>query len=175
MRSFLKWARKDKGLKEEPLFVAGRESPVAYLFKTQQDGGTSAAVLGAYESPTGGCDTIHDIAKVFELVKLHYVMGEHVLFEGLFCMNQTRGPALAAEVGKKLVVLQLTTPLATCLASINSRRAERGEGELATQKNTKDNYKRAENYCYRMRDAGARVIKVNRDEGLDKILELLCD
>lgn len=173
MRSFLKWARKDGGFTEHPLFAPERASPIAYLFKTQQDSGTSAVVLGAYESPTGGCDTIHDIAEVFKQVAHYHEHGDHVLFEGLFCMNQTRGPQLASYAGKDLVVLQLTTPLATCLASINARRAERGEGELATTKNTINNYKRAENYCARMRDGGARVVRISREQGLEKILELL--
>lgn len=163
MRSFLKLAKK-----VELEHIKGRAAPISYYLPKQD-----LVILGAYDAPTGGCDTIHDIAQVFGLVRRHHEAGVHVLFEGLFCMNQTRAPQLAQEVGKNYVVLQLTTPLATCLASINARRAERGEEALETKKNTIDNYKRAENFCYRMRDAGARVIKVDREEALAKIQELL--
>lgn len=163
MRAFLKQAGE-----YDPKYLKDRTAPIAYEFVNRD-----LVVLGAYESPTGGCDTIHDIAQVFGLVRRYYEEGCHVLFEGLFCMNQQRGPQLAGEVGKNFAVFQLTTPLATCMASINVRRAERGEAELANKKNTIDNYKRAENYCARMRDSGARIIRVSRDEALDKVLEIL--
>jgi hypothetical protein len=180
MRSFMKWAE-EEGIPKEVNYIADsvaekgkRGSPIGYKFGTKpKPFAHNVFVVGAYESPTGGCDTIKSISQVFAVVEGHHKQGVHVLFEGLFCMNQTRGPALAAELGKKLVVLQLTTPLATCIASINSRRADRGEGELANKKNTTDNYNRCTNYCNQMRNAGARVIRVSRDEALDKILELL--
>jgi len=91
----------------------------------------------------------------------------------LFVMNMTRGPQLLEEQGVDFAVLQLTTPMATCIASINDRRAERGEGALENKKNTQDNYRRATNYCAAMRESGARVFKVSRDEALPKLLELL--
>jgi hypothetical protein len=132
-----------------------------------------AYVLGPYNVPTGGCDTSSSAIEIFEqLPRLisHYT---HLLFEGLFVMNMTRGPQLAAQYGEKFCVLQLTTPLGTCLESVNQRRAERGVDVLRDTSNTQDNYRRARNYCAAMRDAGARVIKVSRGEALDKVLELL--
>lgn len=168
MRSFLKHMRKEAEVEEGHL--QGRASPIGYLINRKNN---PIFVAGAYDVPTGGCDTIRDVKQVYELLDKHLKLGRHVVFEGLFCMNQTRGPQLATRLGKDYVVLQLATPLATCLASINSRRAERGEGELANQTNTIDNYRRATNFCASMREAGARVIRVTRDEGLDKMLELL--
>lgn len=153
--------------------VPGRSSPLSYLYPTKEQLGRDTLIMGAYETPTGGCDTINDVSQIFARVKAYHDKRCHVLFEGLFCMNQTRGPQLAEEVGKDYHILQLTTPLAQCMASINERRAERGAGELANKKNTEDNYRRATNFCLRMRDAGARVHRVSRDEALDKIWELL--
>lgn len=169
MRSFLAYSKDEASVEE--VFIPGREVPIGYLIEPQDV--SPIFVPGSYKTPTGGCDTIRDIQQVYALVEKYVAMKRHVVFEGLFCMNQTRGPQLAAEHGKKYVVLQLSTTLATCLASINSRRAERGEGELANKKNTTDNYKRAENFCARMREAGARVIRVTRDDGLEKMLEVL--
>ena len=169
VRKFLDWARENGRVTEE--FIEGRTSPLAYTVSLK--GKAPVYVLGSYEVPTGGCDTIHDIESIFASVKKNY-RNCHVIYEGLFVMNMTRGPKLVLEVGKtRLCVLQLTTPLATCLASIDSRRAEKGKDKLETKTNTVDNYRRATNYCSKMRDAGARVFKVSRDEALPKMLELL--
>lgn len=170
MRAFLKRMRKEAQLVKD-VGMAGREGPGGYLVLCED--GEEVFVPGNYDTPTGGCDTIKEIKTVYELIEAELAKGRHVAYEGLFCMNQTRGPRLAAELGKRCVVLQLTTPLATCLASVNIRRAERGAGELANKKNTEDNYKRSVNFCASMREAGARVIRVSRDEGLDTMLEVL--
>lgn len=129
-------------------------------------------IIGRYDVPTGGCDTIHNVAEIYAAIRAAHNDDYDVLYEGLFMLNQTRGPQLAAEMGSDLTVLQLTTPLATCLASVDTRRAARGEGKLADVSNTKDNYRRATNYSAAMREAGARVIKVSREEALPKLLEL---
>ena len=169
MRSFLDWAKKQGAIEEK--FIEGREAPIGYSIYIEAV--KPIYVVGSYRTPTGGCDTIHDVSELFEAVRTAHDAGYNVLYEGLFVMNMTRGPQLAAEVGRELCILQLTTPLATCMASINFRRAERGKGALENKQNTVGNYKRATNYCAVMRDAGARVFKVSREEGLDKILELL--
>ncbi len=169
MRLFLVWAKKHGTVTEK--FVEGRAAPIGYFIDGVTD--RSIYVVGGYDVPTGGCDTIHNIAQVFGMIEEQHTQKRHVLYEGLFVMNMTRGPQLAAELGQELCVLQLTTPFATCVTSIDARRAERGQGKLETKKNTEDNYRRATNYCAKMRDAGARVIKVSRVEALPTLLELL--
>ena len=154
-----------------PVFEKGRQSPIGYTAEDEDFG--VVFVPGAYESPTGGCDTIKEISKVFDLVAAHWEGGENVVFEGLFCMNQTRGPQLAAKVGRDYHIIELMTPLATCMESINDRRMERGAGALSKKGNTRDNYVRAQNFCATMREAGARVHKTDREDGLDKILDIL--
>jgi len=161
MRSFIEYSRKEGRVQEKD---------GGYLIHLN---GSGLFVLGKYDVPTGGCDTIHDIASIYARIEDAVGNHDHVLYEGLFVMNQTRGPQLAEKYGKEMALLQLTTPLATCFASINARRAERGDGELANHKNTQDNYRRATNYCAKMRDSGARVFRVSRDEALPKLLELL--
>src|ERR1035437_1150699 len=169
VRKFIDWARKNGRVTEE--FIEGRTSPIAYTVSLK--GKAPIYVLGSYEVPTGGCDTIHDVADIFDRVKKNH-RNCHVIYEGLFVMNMSRGPKLVSEVGKtRLCVLQLDTPLATCIASIDARRAEKGKDKLEAKTNTVDNYRRARNYCSKMRDAGARVFKVTRDEALPKMLELL--
>lgn len=170
MRTFLAWVKEHRGKVEEE-FGEGRGAPIGYQIGLPKL--RPIYVVGSYRTPTGGCDTMHDVQELFSAVREKYEAGFNILYEGLFVMNMTRGPQLAADVGRDFCVLHLTTPLATCMASINSRRAERGKGVLENKENTVSNYKRANSYTARMRDAGARVFKVSRDEGLDKILELL--
>lgn len=169
MRSFMDTlAQKAPWLEEH---AQGRVRPIGYTWRGPS--GVRLFVPGAYDSPTGGCDTIKDVTQVFSLVRERYQEGFDVVFEGLFCMNQTRAPQLVASVDHNYHVLYLTTPLATCMASIDSRRAERGVGKLEKKDNTVGNYKRARNFCLSMREAGAKVHKVSRDEGLDKLQEIL--
>jgi len=130
-------------------------------------------IVGSYAQPTAGCDTIKNIPLIFDTVAEQHKVGRHVIFEGLFAMNLTRGPELAAVFRKEFRILQLTTPLGNCLVAIDERRAKRGEGPLEKLVNTKGNYVRAVNYCSKMRDAGALVYKVSREEALPTLLELL--
>jgi hypothetical protein len=130
-------------------------------------------IAGSYETPTGGCDTIQGPAAAYNYVMERHEEGVPVLFEGLYVMHQTRGPSLAKSLGRDFVVILLTTPLATCLASINLRRAERGSERLPPRNETEQNYIRARNYTARMRDAGARVHRVPREKALDTLLTAL--
>jgi hypothetical protein len=162
-----------KQVKMTAVYVDSRIAPVGYQLAVQ---GVRRPVhlVGAYETPTGGCDTISDVVLAYERVLKAHHRGRHVIYEGLFMMNMTRGPALAEEVGvDNITILQLTTPMATCIASINTRRAERGEEELLTKKNTKGNYVRAENYCTKMRSIGVQVIKTRREDALRWLFNLL--
>lgn len=156
-----------------PVLVEERDKLLGYLYHNAGQLDKDVFVVGRYDSPTGGCDTIKEISQVYELLQQQYEARRHVLYEGLFVMNMTRGPQLAAKVGKGLNILQLTTPLSVCIKSIDLRRAERGSPALENLKNTEGNYKRATNYCGIMRDAGARVYKVTRSQALPKLLELL--
>jgi hypothetical protein len=132
-------------------------------------------VVGSYEAASGGCDSIKDVSTIYEWVRDAHERGHNVLFEGLFAMNQTRGPAMARELPGMVTVLLLTTPLATCFASIDDRRSLKGLEKLPAlrHKNTKANYVRARNYTARMREAGARVYRVSREEALPRLWGLL--
>lgn len=173
MRSFIAWAREHGTV--EAVFTEGRKPPLGYMIKIK---GRSRCIfiLGAYNSPTGGCDTIRDVREVYNLIAEKYENNSiDLLFEGLFVMNHTRGPQFVETLPDPSVfkIIQLTTPYATCVASINARREERGEGKLHTKANTKSNFVRAGNYCNKMRNSGARVFKVPRELGLKTVLTLL--
>lgn len=169
MRRFLDWARQQGKVDED--FVDERNSPFGYYVTLPKF--RSIYVVGSYRTPTGGCDTISDVKRVYQLIQEMHDEGNHVLYEGLFVMNMTRGPVLAEKYGEELCVLQLNTPYAVCIASINSRRAERGEGKLHKKENTKGNYARAESYCKVMKGAGARVLRVSRGMVFPQMISLL--
>lgn len=170
MRSAIDWLKSNLN---GPVLVEEREKLLGYLYHQTGQLDKDVFVVGRYDSPTGGCDTIKEISQVYSLIEQQWESRRHVLYEGLFVMNMTRGPQLAAKVGKELNILQLTTPLSVCIKSIDLRRAERDKPALGNLKNTEGNYKRAVNYCGIMRDAGAKVYKVTRSQAFPKMLELL--
>lgn len=130
-------------------------------------------VVGPYAAPTGGCDAM-DPGEAFRRIAEAAELCGHVLFEGIFVMNQTSSPALLAKLGLPWVVLLLDTPLATCQRSIDHRRRLRGEGRpLGNLRNIQSNYGRARNYTARMRDAGASVRRISRDDAPGEIIRLL--
>lgn len=177
VRDFMSWIDANGGALTERR-VGSRATPLGYDVCLPKAGGSrprgaSLHIVGAYDSPTGGCDTIRDVVQLYDLILEEHNKGIDILYEGLFVMNHTRGPKLVEQVDGAMVVLQLTTPFATCVNSINNRRDARGEGKLVNKENTRSNFVRAENYCKKMAAAGAGVIKVRRDQGLDTLLELL--
>lgn len=155
-----------------PEFEEGRARPISY--RIALPGVTSPLfLLGHYEAPTGGCDTIHDVAKICRLVEEKSRVG-HVLFEGLFAMNHTRGPLLARALGvENFVLVRLNTPLEICFNRIDQRRAAEGKGPLESRKNTEGNNVRAGNYAAKMSFIGVRVHRVTSNEAPELILGLL--
>ena len=134
----------------------------------------SVYIPGSYSNPTGGCDTISsNVKQVFEMVRVAHEAGQHVLFEGIFVMNQTRGPELVRLLHGQFHVVLLTTPLGVCFASIADRRAERGVAAQVARRNTENNHTRARNYTARVRDVGAVVHRVNRDEAPERCWGIL--
>lgn len=174
VRTFLEYVEKYKG-SIVPTFIKDRKPPIGYDI-VLPGCVESVFLVGAYgEVDTAGCDTIRDVVQVFDLIQEKAVKG-HVLYEGLIVMNHTRGPGLvhiASENGEEFHVIQLDTPLATCFASINARRAARGQDKILKRVNTEGNYNRALNYCTKMRWSGAIIHKCNREQALDVLLGLL--
>jgi hypothetical protein len=168
VRGFISWAEKRGVVK--PLHIEDRKEPIGYdvILKNSK----TIHIVGSYgNADTAGCDNIRDIAWLYDYIREQHE-SKHVLYEGLFMMNMTRGPQLAAET-EAVTVIQLTAPLAVCIASINSRREARGEGPLLTKVNTIGNFKRAENYCDKMRAAGATVYRAKRDSAFETLMVVL--
>jgi predicted kinase len=135
-------------------------------------------LVGRYQEglQTCGCDTIKDVERIYKLVEDMATVGYNVVYEGLFVMNHTRGIALAhwaARNSQRVTVIRLTTPLNVCHESIQARRAVTGLAPLENMNNTNGNHTRAINYADKMARAGARVLRVSREDALPALLEAL--
>lgn len=109
----------------QPFYREGRKQPLYYgnLMNAR------LLILGHYESPCGGCDTIGSARQVFELTTelLEREPGRIILQEGLLLSEDTKWSSQMPD----LRVLFLTTPLETCLKQIEGRRrAARNEKPL---------------------------------------------
>ncbi len=121
---------------QTPVFIEGRKRPMYYKCQ-HPTGGRELCVLGHYESPCGGCDTINGTDLIFNTVRELARLGYDVLFEGLLIsIEVNRTNAMANSGIGDVSVICLNTPLETCIASINSRRAARGKTEPVNPDNT---------------------------------------
>jgi gluconate kinase len=108
----------------EKEYVAKRKQPLYYRSTYV---GKSVIVLGHYESPCGGCDTIGSAKAVYEL--LQTIQADVILCEGLLLSEDVKWSSQL----KDLVVMFLTTTPETCIEQIKQRRASVGnEKELNT-------------------------------------------
>lgn len=84
-------------------------------------------IVGRYETPAGGCDTILDIENVNQLITVMSQSG-NVVFEGLVATGIAgRWVKLAKSLpNTKWVFLTLNTPLKKCVQRVTERRAARG-------------------------------------------------
>lgn len=169
VRAFFDWADKFGVVKK--CYIDDRKEPIGYDIILKHS--KPIHIVGAYENAdTAGCDTVRDVVWLYDYILGQHRAGKHVVYEGLFMMNMTRGPELAAETNS-VYVIRLSDPLAVCIASINERRKARGEGPLLKKENTESNFKRSGSYCDKMRRAGARVVSVKRAMALEQLVNLL--
>jgi hypothetical protein len=152
--------------------VEGRRLPIGYVLRVPEVT-EEIYVLGSYENPTGGCDTISSMDLIDDILRREWRGGRSVVLEGLLVRNFVRGLPLYREVGSALHVFLLTTPLEQCYASIRQRQEARGVYGRGTPKNTANDQRSHDSYARRMREAGADVRRVSREELLPAMLREL--
>ena len=98
-------------------------------------------IVGRYETPTGGCDTIKTVGEAFNRVGALLKFGD-VLFEGIMITSLT---TRVIEFGRKhnLVLFVLDTPRDKCIARVESRRRARGNNEPLNPKNLDSKFRAA--------------------------------
>jgi hypothetical protein len=151
-----------------------RKQPLGYIARL--DCG-QVAIPGHYETPCGGCDTIPDLTKVFDNVRLMAGHYRHVLFEGLLASEDTRrtlelaGPGAPFE--HDLRVVQIITPIEDCLAGIQLRRDNRGDTRPINPTNTANRVRTIARACDKLKEAGVPVYSTDRDGAAALVKEWL--
>lgn len=147
-----------------PHHVEGRKQPLYYSHQ-------NLLVLGHYESPCGGCDTIGSSGKIFELIQqLRKDYKEpDILCEGLLLSEDVKWSSQL--VG--LRVIFLTTPLERCLSQIKQRRLEVGNEKELNPKNTTNRMRVIERAHSKLTEAGIITRRASSDQAVGIILKWL--
>jgi hypothetical protein len=158
---------------KEPVHVPRRKQPLYYNFYRNPNG-TPLRVLGHYESPTGGGDTISDGQDYIAELALHaHLEGYDCLYEGLVISSDYSRIAGFHADGLPVGVIVLTTPLDECLASVQARRAARGNTKPLNPKTTREKHRAVLQMVPRFRAAGVPVYHVDREGAFEIAREIL--
>lgn len=138
-----------------PQFRDGRKRPVSLLYVGALNG-RSLFVLGHYDIPCGGADTIAEREYAFGLLQEARDAGYDVLWEGVVYSDEVPRTVQLCK-GHEAEVIWLRTPIELCIERIKQRRSERGNEKPLNEKNTRQRQKRIENAVARIKDAGIPV------------------
>jgi hypothetical protein len=156
-----------------PYFKSGRKQPLFYDLH-RADGGRLLRVLGHYESPTGGGDTISDGQDyIAQLVHEAHEAGRDVIYEGLVISSDFSRVAAMHQRGLPVAVIALNTPLQVCLESVAQRRAARGNTTPLNPKTTTEKHRAVAAMVPRFRQAGVQTHHVDREEAYQIARRLL--
>lgn len=164
---------------QDPLQQIERKRPTGYLLQRDpENDGPDLIVIGHYETPCGGCDTIPSLDLIYEYVREAAHRGCDVLFEGLLISPElTRTIALHHEFPDQVHIIGLDVPLEDCLDGIMSRRHARAKDGADVKdvnpKNTTAKWKQTKSACARLTTEGLQVQMLGRDAALARCLELL--
>lgn len=156
--------------KRTPEYISERKQPIGY--RCEQFGKSSLWVVGHYESPCGGGDTMPTPAAVFDSVRAAAQRGDDTIFEGIISQDDTlRSIQLSREYA--VLVLALDVPIDVCLASIQGRRDARGDVRPLNPTNTVNRARRLVGTMRKLVTAGVDARWVSRDEALLTIIAAL--
>jgi hypothetical protein len=156
----------------EEVMRPGRRRPMGYIL-SQHNSQKRVAVLGHYETPCGGCDSIPVVEDMYDFAREYARGGADILLEGILAQHYALKKFLTfSEFG--MTVLVLNTPLEQCIADTLARRGETTDERKAKITETiKSEYRNVERGAERLRDNKIDVRLVNRDEALMQCLGLL--
>lgn len=117
-------------------YVEGRKKPLYY--STHPNPEFSVAVLGHYESPCGGCDTIGACPKIFALIE-ELEDYDVIVAEGLLLSEDTKWTSSYND--RQVQCVFLRTDIELCVRQIKSRRALVGNTKPLNETNTRNRIK----------------------------------
>lgn len=147
-----------------------RKQPFGYICsKSPDQAGKALIVVGHYESPCGGCDTIKTYDEVFKAVRHAHDSGYDVLFEGLLLTTETqRLIELALE--HPMLIIGLDVPVEVCLESVNiRRRAKKPDAEPVNPKGTESKHRTNQRAMKKFIDLGLSAEWHDRDSAFERI------
>lgn len=163
--------------RQESIYMEGRKQPLAYNMRGRKGTGYRTYILGHYEIPTGGADTLSN--KGNEWITNHILeksQDSHILYEGLMMSGGTKQSFIMYKNVKELLhIIFLNTPLDVCLDSVRQRRLARGNIDPLNPKTTTDTHRKSKNYYKKLKDAGVNAESLSREEAYSRVLELLLE
>lgn len=133
-------------------------------------------VIGSYDRPTGGADTISKPQTVFDAV-VEAAQYSNVFFEGALVGTCWEPIVLLRErleeIGAEYIPICLDTSYEQCIDNINQRRALKGDGPLEKLSNIEISYKKHLSSAKKMHEAGWNPHWVSCDEAVKIALEKL--
>ncbi len=132
----------------------GRKQPIGYAYyRPEGESGKPLAIIGHYETPCGGTDTIPKMDRIFELVREAHVNDMDVLFEGLLLSADFNRTYALHTDGLPLLVIGMDVDIDTCVDSVNIRRQAKCAGKpLVNPKNTISKHKGTKNTIKKLQD-----------------------
>lgn len=155
-----------------PKYVTGRKRPLYYDGLSLKG---TIAVLGHYEIPCGGCDTIGSVPQVFDVLdKLSPY--QFVLCEGLLLSEDVKWVLAFREKGFDFKIVFLTTTEAQCLDRVRRRQQDKGrepaDPERVRRKLTR-RIETIERARLRLVDAGVSCFRMPQSQAVSTILRWL--
>lgn len=146
-----------------PVHKIGRKRPFCYEVPSTSIG-FPVAVLGHYDTPCGGCDSIPKVDEVYEAVQDYHRDGFNVLFEGILAQHSNPKALTLHNLGIPLTVIVLNTPVDTAADRVRARRVERGDLRAFDPKNVYKEAKAVESGARRLKSAGVTVLSLSPEE-----------
>jgi hypothetical protein len=154
-----------------PLYGALKRRPEAYEVTLA---GKPAYIIGPYETPCGGADCIQPYSLIVPLIEKYAAVG-HVVFEGALISSCWGAVGQVLERwGHEALIVFLDTPVAECIARVQARRAQRGDGRPSNPKNLISKHKTIAGLKLNLDAAGiVRTVMVSSESAVADVVSLL--
>ncbi len=140
-----------------PVHADGRRYPIGYVDE-------KLFVVGHYEIPNGGADTVRPLDALEKLVR-DQARRRHVVFEGV---GQAGFAKVVWRLARKLdvTVILLTTSMARCYRSVLNR------GHTLSEEGAARSWNRCQRAAAELEKQGVRVLRLDRAECRERLMEL---
>lgn len=146
-----------------PIAIAGRKRPLYYVRYHP-----TVYVIGHYERPCGGGDTIGSARAIYDLVC--EIGNGMILCEGLLLSEDVKWTTRLKDEGCEVVCFFLTTPVDRCVEQVKKRRESAGNEEPFNEKNTRGRVDVIERSRVRLLEAGVRCVRCSARQAAGLIL-----